>query len=79
MIDRPCVDASLLEQAAEASRKRLQTTLDDVKSLGCDPYDQSYQFRDICHRSRLRWDFDAPEEHGTIMGCGYEIKLPGWD
>ena len=36
--------------------KRLASLLDTVDDMGYDPIEQSYQFSEVCHRQRLRWD-----------------------
>ena len=33
-----------------------------VPRFGCDPLEQNYNFAEICHRSRKRWDMRVPGE-----------------
>ena len=54
VISHPCVDASLLEHASHRSCRLLQEKLDDVESLGCDPCEQGYAFRDSMWSPRMR-------------------------
>ena len=54
VISHPCVDASLLERASHRSCRLLQEKLDDVESLGCDPCEQGYAFRDSMWSPRMR-------------------------
>ena len=67
--DVVCPEA-LLSRAAETSGEMLNVRLEDIANLGCDPTEQGYAFHDICHRSRLRWDLEAPDEHGYTRAVG---------
>ena len=50
-------DATLLESARKACTTTLASNLKDVEVLGCDSVEQGWSFPEICHRSRLRYDY----------------------
>ena len=56
----PIMSDELLSDAAALSRNTLAQRLSEVKAIGCDPVEQQYVFREICHRQRNRWDMRLP-------------------
>lgn len=56
----PILSDALLESAAALSRATLAQRLLEVSAIGCDPIEQQYVFREICHRQRNRWDMRLP-------------------
>ena len=50
-------DSALLHAASEACKEMLSANLNDVHNLGVEPVEQGWSFSEICHRSRLRYDY----------------------
>ena len=48
-----------------------------VPRFGCDPLEQNYNFAEICHRSRKRWDMRVPGEAvSALTSAAVQASLP---
>ena len=48
-----------------------------VPRFGCDPLEQNYNFAEICHRSRKRWDMRVPGEAvSALTSTAVQASLP---
>jgi hypothetical protein len=54
--------AELVDDAKRATLGELDDLLSLVPRFGCDPVEQNYNFAEICHRYRQRWDMRVPGE-----------------
>jgi hypothetical protein len=50
------VDTALIQRAQAKCQSTLAQLLRDLEAKGCDPLEQSYEFREISTRQRNRWD-----------------------
>ena len=53
---QPVISSTQAELLATACRDRLESLLAVIEAMGYDATEQSYQFSEVCHRQRLRWD-----------------------
>jgi hypothetical protein len=62
VVMEPVITTQLVNDCAALCHSTLAALLADVEAAGCDPNEQMYRFRNICHRQRNRWDLLLPRE-----------------
>ena len=66
VIPEAIIPASRADRLAAACSERLSRLLTQVEEIGYDPLEQSYQFAELCHRQRLRWDMQPSFEEAQL-------------
>ena len=72
------LDASLVDGASKAVLDELDDLLALVSRFGCDPDEQNYNFQEICHRYRQRWDMRVRggDAFATLTDAAVQATLP---
>ncbi|KAL3893673.1 MAG: hypothetical protein SGPRY_014069, partial [Prymnesium sp.] len=56
------IPSSTIEKVASSSKLELSDLLQLVAHAGVDPVEQLYNFNEVCHRFKYRWDFRVQPE-----------------
>jgi hypothetical protein len=68
---------ALVDDAKHAVLGEIDDLLSLVPRFGCDPLEQNYNFAEICHRSRKRWDMRVPGEAvSALTSAAVQAALP---
>ena len=69
VLPSPIISASHADRLATTCGARLSSLLAEAREIGYDPTEQSYQFSEICHRERMRWDLRIKSDDSWQKMC----------
>ena len=80
IVNAPVADVDCLARLRTFCSSRLSSLLDEVKATGYDTMEQQYQFAEICHRSRKRWDMRidqaAEPDFAALVEATLDVARP---